>query len=158
MVPYSSFIYCIDSMSIIWDKKWICASWNCCGQVSGHRCNLLHGQMSNFRPEAIFTPTENQHIAYSPVRVTMLMETIHIHICFVHIGFPMPQFMFTPHPWHRSPWGDMWAVLMWHRMSLWNDVCEEELAKSPQLLCGLPLRTRLVGHGVKLLLHMWWDN
>ncbi len=43
-------------------------------------------------------------------------------------------------------------------MSLWNDACEAALAKSPQLLCGLPVHTRLVGHGVKLLLHMWWGQ
>lgn len=69
------------------------------------------------------------------------------------------RFIFTPLSWQKPRRSNTWAVLLRHRMmSLWNNVCEAALAKSPQLLCGLPLHTRLVGHGVKLLLHMWWDN
>lgn len=43
---------------------------------------------TNFRPEAIFTPNRFHWesalcIAHSPVRVTMLTETFHVHFCLV---------------------------------------------------------------------------
>lgn len=89
----------------------------------------------------------------SPVRFTMLTETIPLYFCLI-TQCPSSYL-------HRFLGKSLaeWAVLLRHRMmSLWNNVCEAALAKSPQLPCGLPLHTRLAGHGVKLLLHMWWDN
>lgn len=98
-----------------------------------------------------------QSTVNSPSPVIMLTKSIQTHFYLIS---QCPWFPFTfPTLAQEGPQGNMWAALVQHRMmTLRYNVCKAALAKSPWLLWGLALHTLLVGHRVKQLLHMCWNN